>query len=152
MTILATEPKKVTVLGNDSATSFSFSPMTIFENDDLFVVHVNAAGIETLLVEGTGSTNYAVVAPTLPGTGSITYPADEVTPLPTGESLVIKAVLSLEQSIDLENQGAYNPETLEIGLDKVVKQNIQQQEEIERALRLPLSSSASTTLPNASAG
>lgn len=138
MTIPASEPQKVTANGNGVATTFSFSPMVLFEADDLVVTHVTAAGVETVIPEGTGASAYAITVSSYPGTGSITYPEDEVTPLPSGEKLVMKAVLTLEQETDLENQGGYFPDTLETQMDKVVKQNIQQQEELDRAAKLPI--------------
>ena len=149
MTVL-TQTKKVTVNGNGASTVFSFSPLVIYDADDLYVVHVDSAGTETALSRGTGASAYSVSVSTYPGTGSITYPQDAVTPLPSGQSLVIKRLLTLEQNVNLENQGGYNPDTIEqFALDKLAIFDLQQQEEIERSLRLPISSSASTTLPTA---
>jgi hypothetical protein len=145
MTIAASEPQKVTVNGNDVATSFSFSPMIIYEADDLLVTHVSTAGVETVLTEGVGATNYTVVVSAYPGTGSITYPSTGATRLATGEKLVLKSVLATEQTLDLENQGGYFPDLQEIALDKVVKLHIQQQEELDRSLRLPISVSAAVS-------
>lgn len=139
MTVAASEPQKVTVNGNGVATSFSFSPMIIYENNDLEVTHVSVAGVETLLTEGVGAANYTVVVAAFPGTGSITYPSTGATRLLTGEKLVMKAVLAFEQKLDLENQGGYFPDLQETAFDKAVKIDIQQQEEIDRSLRLPIS-------------
>ena len=51
---ISTTTKKVTGSGNGSATSFSFSPFTVFAKGDLLVVKVSSAGVETTLTEGTG--------------------------------------------------------------------------------------------------
>jgi len=126
---------KVSGNGNDSATSFSFSPVVIFASTDLVVTLVESDGTETVLTEGSGATNYAVVVSSYPGTGSITYPADTVTPMATGDKVVMKRTLTLEQLTDLSNQGAYNPETQETQFDKLVMIDIQQQEEINRCLK-----------------
>lgn len=146
---VAVQNTKLTVNGNDSATVFSFSPLVIFATTDLEVTHVTSTGVETLLVEGVGAANYSVQVTTFPGFGNVTYPADEVTPLPTGESLVIKRVLTLEQLTNLENQGGYFPETQERQYDKFVMLDLQQQEELDRTIKIPVSSvgSINTELP-----
>jgi len=142
MTIPVTEPKKIIVNGNDVATIFSFAPMTIFESADLVVTRVDALGAETILSEGVGSTNYAVVVSDFPGTGDIRYPESGGTPLPTGESLVMKTVLALKQAVELNAQGGYFPDVQETVFDRLVKTDIQQQELIDRALTVPIGSSS----------
>lgn len=146
------QTKKVTAPGNDSATTFSFSPMVIFSSDQLEVTYVDSLGNETLLTEGTGASNYSVSVTSYPGTGSIVYPADLSTPLATGDSLVIKRVLTLEQLLDLNNQGGYFPDLQEYQFDKLVMIDLQQQEEIDRSFRFPVSVSGigtETALPAA---
>ena len=152
---VSTQVKDVTANGNDVATTFSFSPMVLPESSaDLTVTKVTAAGVETVLVEGTGATKYSVTVTEFPGTGSITYPEDEVTPLPTGESLIMKRVLVLEQQTDLENQGGYLPDTQEEALDRLVMIDLQQQEELDRTLKMPLAETTMTSfeLPNTADG
>jgi len=152
MTIPATEPKKITAPGNGVATVFSFSPMNIFAATDLQVTRVViATGVETLLTQGSGAGQYLITDPTtFPGTavtGSITYPSSG-TILPATEKLVMKSLLPLEQQTDLENQGGYFPDTQETQFDKNLKVSIQQQEEIDRSLRLPVSTTGvSVELP-----
>ncbi len=51
-------------------------------------------------------------------TGSVTYPADAVTPMTSDEKITMKSVLTLEQQTDLENQGGYFPDTQETQFDK----------------------------------
>jgi len=145
------QTKKVTGTGNGLASAFSFSPMVVNGLDELVVTHVvDATGVETILSRGTGSTNWSMSLTSFPATGSIQYPADlgTGTLLPSGESLVMKRVLTLEQQTDLENQGGYNPETLEQQLDRLVMIDLQQQEIIDRSLTLPVSvSGVSVELP-----
>lgn len=144
---IASEVGKVIRNGNGVATSFSFAPMAIFKpavdgdgTHDLEVTFISAAGAETILTEGTGTANYSVSVVKYPGEGSITYPASGAGRLATGEKLVIKRKLALLQPIDLENQGGYFPDTLEEGLDRPTMILIQQQEEINRAIKVPIGS------------
>lgn len=131
---------KKTATGDGSATTFSFSPMVIFSSADLYVVTtVIATGVETVRTEGTGSTNWSLGITSFPATGSITYPADEVTPLPATEKLTIKRVLTLEQQTNLDNQGGYHPDIQERQFDKLVMIDLQQQEELDRTIKFVLS-------------
>ena len=135
---ISSQTSKVTASGNDVATTFSFSPIVIFESGNLVVVVTDAAGTETTISEGTGSTNYSVSVSSYPGTGSITYPASGGTPLATGATITIKRVLTLEQSLDLDNQGGYFADLQETAFDKAIAVDIQQQEEIDRSFRFPI--------------
>ena len=151
---ISTTTNKVTGSGNGSATVFSFSPFTVFLKSDLLVVKVDAAGAETTLVEGTGTANYSVTltSPTsLPSTGSITYPASGAVKLAVGESIVIKRVVDLLQDIDLFNQGGYFPDVLEGGLDRSVMIALQQQEDIDRSLKGPITDTVSVEIPSQTA-
>lgn len=143
-----TQSNKITASGNGVATSFSFSPMVIFESTDLLVVKRDTDNVETTLSEGTGATNYSVSVSEYPGTGSITYPATGTANiLATGETLIIKRKLTLEQTLDLENQGGYFPDNQETAFDKLTMMTLQQQEEIDRALKLPITDTGSAALP-----
>lgn len=132
------QTKAVPINGNDSATIHSFSPMVITQASDMVVTHVDSSGAETTLSQGTGGSAYAVIVSSFPGTGSIRYPEDEITPLPTGESLVMKRVLTLEQQTDLTPQGPYAADTQEQQLDKLLMIDLQQQESVDRAIKLPI--------------
>lgn len=143
MTVQLGEPLKAEVAGNGVATEFPISGMVFYEAGDLFITHVSALGAETLLEEGVGPTNYSVVL-TPVGAGSIgflatvTYPADKITPMATGERLIVKRVLPFEQSLDLENQGGYFPDLVEQALDRLTYLHGQQQEELERAVKVTI--------------
>lgn len=126
-------------LGNGSATNFSFSPMVLPTSTDITVTKVTiSTGAETTLSVGTGANAYSIAATTtFPGTGSVTFPEDTVTPLTTDEKIVMKRVLTLEQQTDLENQGPYFAQVQEDQYDKFVMLDLQQQEEIDRGLKFP---------------
>lgn len=144
--------------GNGIATVFSFSPVTIFAASDLTVTFVSTAGVETVLTEGSGTSNYSValLTPTvLPSTGSITYPATLGTQLANGEQLIIKRVVDLLQETDLNNQGGYFSATQEAAFDYAMMVDIQQQDEIDRSMKLQISdadNSISVVLPHPVAG
>lgn len=149
------QTKKVSASTNGSATRFSFSPMVIFEASDLTVVLVeDSTGAETALSQGTGASNYSVNVSKYPGTGEIVYPADEVTPKASGFRLVMKRVLVLEQTVNLENQGGYFPDTQEKALDRATMVALQLQEELDRALKISVAdnSGADFTVPTPNGG
>ncbi len=123
--------------GDGSNFSFSFSGFKIYANDELRVYHtVTSTGVQTLLVEGTGSTQYSVSAITFPGTGTITYPATSTGPIPSTETITIKRVLTQDQQTLLKTQGAYFPKTLETQYDKTVAMIQDLQEQVDRCLKV----------------
>lgn len=140
MTVEVGAAGPVTANGNDVATVFSFSPIVIYETSDLVVTKVTSAGVESTLAEGTSSTTYSVAAATtFPGTGSITYPASGGTPLATGAKIIIRRAMPLEQQTDLNNQGGYHPDVQEAQFDKLVMIDTQQEAELDRCFRVPVS-------------
>ena len=143
---------KISYAGNDSNTSFSFS-FTVFANTDLVVTFTNSSGVESTLVEGTGTSNYSVSVSSYPGTGSITWPTSGSTKLQSNEKITIKRVLPLTQTIDLQNQGGYFPDVQETGFDKAVLMSQQIDEEVDRSIKIPVSSATSidATLPTPTA-
>lgn len=152
---VTSQTTKVTTTGNGSSFVFSFSPMVIFASTDIVVTStVIATGVETTLVEGTGSTKYSVGITTYPATGSITYPQDKGTPIANTVKITIKRVLPLEQQTDLSNQGGYFADTQEKQFDKQTMMTLQQQEDIDRSFAFPISYSggASTEIPVPTAG
>lgn len=134
MTVEVNVPK-VSAGGNGSATDFSFRPMTIFTNTDLVVTKVDINGVETVLSEGTGPTNYTVNVTSYPGTGSITYPSTGTGYLLTGEKVVMQCVVPILQPTNLENQGGYFPDVQETSFDRGIKIAQQLQEQIDRSVK-----------------
>lgn len=130
---------KVTFNGNGVATVFPFSPLKVFEAADVKLFLRSPAGVESEVAQGATSSTFAVEVSSYPGTGQVRYPAVGGSPLATGWSGVIKADPALTQEVDLENQGGYNPEVLEVALDRVVVQQKAVDEELSRALQVPIS-------------
>lgn len=118
-------------LGNGATTVFPYA-FKIFEDADLEVYLTEADGAQTLLTLGT---DYAVTGAGNEDGGSITYPVLG-DPLDDDETLTILRVIDITQETDLRNQGAYYPEVVEDALDRGRMIDQQQQEEIDRSLRL----------------
>lgn len=135
---------KVIGNGNGSARTFSFSDVVISKASDLVVTKRDANGVETPLSEGTTSTTYSVSVASYPGTGSIDYPASGGTLLASGESISMKPVRELTQAQDLNNQGGYFADTQETMFDKLTYICQQQQEEIDRSLKIPVTDVTTT--------
>jgi hypothetical protein len=139
---------KIEATGNGSATVFSFSPIVVFEpragdggTHDLEVTLVTiATEAETVLTEGNTSANYSVSVSSYPGTGSITYPATGGSPIAATHKLVIKRKLRLKQYESLNNQGGYFADTQEEMHDRHRMVDLQQQEELDRAVKVPIGS------------
>lgn len=130
----------IEVNGNDAATVFSFAPLKIFTEEDLKVVFRDTDDSLTEVFLGTGADEYSVQA-TFPGdrsvTGSIIYPADQVTPIATGTKLFISPDLDYIQELAVENQGGYNPALQESAFDKLAILCNQLKEELFRAVKAP---------------
>lgn len=138
MTLTSTTPKEIK-LGNGVTTVFSFG-FVVNKAADLVVTHVTSAGVETTLTEGTGTSNYSISVAAYPGTGSVTYPATLGTELATGEKLVLSRVVDIDQDTDLINQGSWKPEQVEGAFDYSRMVDLQQQEQIDRSIKAPISS------------
>jgi hypothetical protein len=150
MTVESTQNIKV-ASGNDTATTFPF-PMIIADDTEIAVIKLDTSGNETVLAKGTGAANYSVSVSKYPGAGSIVYPATGSTRLATGEKVYMRRVRALTQLTDLTNQGGYFADTQEQTLDKLAMVDLQQQDQIDRSLQLPFSSSMSAKLPPPVAG
>ena len=145
MTITTEVQKTKNLPGDGTNFTFDFSPLVIYDSTNIRVFHVvTATGVEEERFAGTGATNYSLTVASFPGTGTITYPANKGTAIPSTEAMVIKKELPLTQTTDLGNQGPYLPEVLETRLDRIVGMLIQQQEEIDRCLKIPITDATIT--------
>ena len=121
----------------------------IFREEDLLVTVRDTDGIESTLVL---NTDYTVDGVGDVGGGTITLLDGD---LADDYILTIRRVLELKQSTDIRNQGAYFPVLHENQFDKHIMIAQQQQDELDRALKLPETVSGDdvdTTLPIPVAG
>lgn len=139
--------------GNGSTNEYDFTFKT-FSDTDLLVVVADTAGTETTLVL---NTDYTVDGAGDDAGGSITLLdasqdwIDDDGFLETGYALVIKRVRPLLQETDIENQGPYYAHLHENAFDHFIMIAQQQQDQIDRSLRLPETEEGLTDLPGAAA-
>lgn len=99
---------------------------------------VDATHLKVLLVEGGVETVLTLdVDYTVTGVGDDEGGQIETTIAPTSSQyIVIRRSLPFDQEIDLGNQGAYYPETVEMGFDLAVMRDQELKEELGRTLRV----------------
>lgn len=137
---------RIDYIGNGVATVFTY-PFKIFNAGDLQVV-TRSQGLETMLTLGV---DYVVSGVGLRLGGNITL----IAPLASGSYMAIRRVRPIVQRTDLRNQGDYYPEIVEDSLDHIIMIEQQQQDEIDRSIRLPVTVSPldfSNQLPSTIAG
>jgi hypothetical protein len=133
--------------GNGTASVFAYS-FRILDDDHLLVTVQDSVGTETTLVKTTDYT----VASVGSATGSITLVNASQAwltggNLSTGYTMAITRNVPLTQPTDIRNQGTFYPETHEDAFDRVVMQVQQQQDAIDRGVRLPVTVDPSTFDP-----
>lgn len=117
--------------GNGVATVFAYD-FRILSDAHIQVIKTDLDGVDTAL---TLTTDYTVSGVGDAGGGSVT-----VLPAPlTGEKITLLRKMPFTQETDLENQGAYYPETIEDALDAAAMRDQQLAEVLSRAIILPAS-------------
>lgn len=144
MTISSNIRKAGPFTGNGSTAAFPFY-FKVFQASDLLVVQLDSdTNIETTLAL---TTNYTVSLnadqDSNPG-GTVTLVAGA---LAVGYKLTITSDIGNLQPTDLTNQGGFYPEVIEDSFDRSTIQIQQLAEDMSRALIIPLSSTASTSVP-----
>lgn len=138
--------------GNGAVDTYAYG-FKIFSDDDLLIKVRDTAGAESTL---TKTTHYTVsgVGESAGGNIALVNGAfgwlDGDGDLKTGYTLSIRRKLTIKQATDLRNQGSYFPEDVEDQLDKLAMIDLQQQDEIDRSVKLPetiQSSSFNPTFP-----
>jgi len=156
---LTSTTSRVSYTGNGAVDTYSYT-FPIFSDSDLRVtVRSNATPpVETTL---TLTTDYTVTGAGEPSGGTVVLVnsgqswLDADGDLKTGYVIVIRRVRSLKQETDIRNQGEFYPESHEDEFDKEVMIDQQQQDEINRSVRLPetyTSSSFDPVLPTGVVG
>lgn len=131
MTITAQTAKTGPYSGNGSTTVFSYT-FKVVDEGHLVVTLLDADGV-TETVQ-TLTTDYTITGVGNASGGTVimaTAPA-------VGEQLTITRSVPIAQTIDLQNRGALNPEVLEAGLDQLTQIVQDQQQQIDRALKVDL--------------
>ena len=145
MTVASETNRSGPYSGNGVTTVFSYG-FRILDEDHIRVIKTSALGVETVL---TIATDYTVSGVGNPAGGSVTLLSAPA----TGETVTLLRAVPFVQETDLENQGAYYAETVEDALDLAAMRDQQLAEELDRALRIPASSSAvDLQLPTPEAG
>lgn len=131
--------------GNGVSTNFPFT-FKCFDKEHLrFVVATDGVEVEKVL-----DSDYSVTLngdqDTNPG-GSVTYPISG-SAMASGSAASIEGSVPMGQGVDLPDGGAFNASDVERALDILGLQNVQQQDQINRSLRLPVTAAtADAELP-----
>lgn len=130
MTISASSTTKKVYTGSGTTGPFDII-LPIQTADQLTVTRiVTATGVETELTKDAGSDGYTVAADlsTITTTEAVT----------TAQEIVIQFNIPNSQTLDLRENQAFPAENSEDAWDKLTLKNIQQQEELDRAVKLPI--------------
>lgn len=126
--------------GNGSTKIFTY-PFRIFLDSDLVVVLTSVAGVETTLAL---DVDYTVQDAGVISGGTVTLNTAPA----TGETLTLYRELLVTQETDYSEGDAFPAEAHEAALDRIVMIAQQYQEQLKRAVALPLASSLiGLTLP-----
>jgi hypothetical protein len=122
-------PTKSTGSGTQEVFTFSWP---ILEASHLKVIHTDNADADTTL---TLNIDYSISGVGSSTGGSITFPisGSSFSTLSTDETITIMRLTPLEQDTNLSDQGAWSAETVEAAMDKIVIQNQELQEQLNRA-------------------
>jgi len=141
---LSSDTSRNDYVGNGNVNEYSYT-FKIFEETDLVAVVRDTDGVETPLVR---TNDFTVAGAGDAGGGSITLVdsgqawLDVDGNLLSGYVLTLLRVLTIEQETDLRNQGEYYPEDVENQFDKGIAIAQQQQDQIDRSMKLPQTVSA----------
>ena len=131
MTITVQTPRTGPTAGDGATVAFSYSFLVDIEAE-LVVIIADTNGEEATQTLGV---DYTVAGVGVNAGGTVTF---STAPLST-DTVTITRGTALKQSVDLENRGAVVPEVVETSLDELTKITQDQQEQLSRTLRLPVS-------------
>ena len=122
--------------GNGSTTVFPY----VFKITDTVQLVVKVADADDTATTLVLDTDYTVSGVGAEGGGDVTVgdltAITGAVKLPTGWTITIRRELALLQPTDLVNQGPFNAETHEDAFDRMVMQLQQQQEQLDRSLKV----------------
>lgn len=133
---LTSATNRVQYSGDSSTISFSVS-FVFWDLDDPQAVLTDSSGVETTWVRGTQYTMSGGSGST--GTLTVITSPTDYTPA-TGETLTIKSNLANTQPTSLPSGGSFPSGTVEQQLDQIVRQVQQLAEEVDRSIKLKVSS------------
>lgn len=139
---IATEVSRNDYVGNGSVSTYNYS-FNIFTANDLLVTKKDTDGLETTLAL---TTDYTVTGVGNSSGGTITLVAGN---LATNHKITIRRKRSVTQATDFKNQGSFNAVSHENAIDHNIMVDQQQQDELNRSLKVPetVTSSFDPTLP-----
>jgi hypothetical protein len=119
---ISTTGNVITLAGNGGTTTFSFSFVGAGASD-IFVTYTDLNGVAHSLSTSdyTLGLNPASVGQLWGIGGTVTYPISG-SPIASGTYLTIERTLPLTQDVSISNQGAFYPQAVEQGLDKLEMQ------------------------------
>ena len=139
--------------GNDTTAIYNYSFRVFLESDLTVTVRNTTTDVETEL---SLTTDYTVqdVGELSGGTITLVDAGQDwisgTSNLDTGYKLTIRRIVGLTQNTDIRNQGDFFPEVHEDAFDRLTMIDQQQQDDLERAIKLPetiASSEFDTTIP-----
>lgn len=119
-------------IGNGATSVYSFT-FKIQDASHIKVIKLDTSNIETVL---NLNSDYTITGVGSASGGSVTLLAGNLT---SGYKLAIVRNIPLKQETDIRNQGAFYPEIHEDVFDRLTSIDQQQQDSIDRSLRLPQS-------------
>lgn len=125
---IESQKNKVVYKGNGVTTNFPFPYPPVADGSHLRLYR-REGGVEEVITGG-----YSVVGA---GSNQVTVSLRE--PLPVGVQLTLVREVPYTQKVDLQNQGAFNADVVEGGLDNLEMQIIQLKEVADRSLKFPVS-------------
>lgn len=126
-------PLRSEASGNDVATLIPYN-WTVENKAHLKVTRVNTtSGVEEVLFL---TTDYDVSGINNPAGGNVVMNL----PMPSGYDYVVTSNIPLEQATDFTAEQSVTPEKIEQVADKIVRQIKQVQEQVNRAVKLPVTS------------
>jgi hypothetical protein len=135
MTISSETRKAGPFEGNSVTNTFPFA-FKVFAAEDVLVVRADEDGVETEL---TLVTDYTVTLnsnqDSNPGGSVVT-----LTPVATGQKLVVTSKVLALQQLDLTNQGGFYPVVINRALDRITVVVQQVMEQVSRSWKIPISS------------
>lgn len=126
---VASETNRNDYVGNGATAVYPYT-FRVFDKAHLAVFH---KAVDSALTELVLDVDYTVAGAGSYSGGTITLTAGN---LPAGDELSIRRRLDLVQETDLRNQGAFFAEDIENVFDRLVMVDQQQQDELNRCLKL----------------